>query len=478
VELANAAARRMLGLPARPVPRETWPDHAVFRAADPQAEPPDSPVWAMLTGRRLRGAEFLLAVPGRPEIRVRVNAEPAPVGAPIGAVMTIEDVTEQHRARVLGDRAERLDALGKLTGGVAHDFNNLLSTIMGAVQLAQRRSGDDPKIARHLETALRATRTGAELVDRLLGFAKRGAARLEDVALDVLFAEVRDLAKNAVDARVTIVFHAPPPGLAARMDRPQIVTAILNLVANARDAIAASDRSGTIRVSAGLSAEAEGRVEIVVADDGPGMTAEVRARALDPFFTTKGATRGTGLGLSMVYGAARRCGGDLRIESEPGAGATVRMILPRAAAPVAPEATRAGAAPGQGRAVLLVEDEPDLLETAETLLGELGYAVMPARNAAEALDHLSRGHVVDVLVSDVMMPGGMSGVELARAARRMRPDLPIVLATGYADAAAEAAGALGAPMVHKPYAIEQLGAAMRAAIARRRPATTTTAAAV
>ncbi len=471
IELANEAARRMLGLARDARPGERWPAAARFRSAEGGDAADVDPIDALMGGERLRGAEYLLSLGEGREVRVRVNGEPAPGQGPIGAVMTLEDVTEQHRARILGDRAERLDALGKLTGGVAHDFNNLLSTIMGAVQLAQRRAGDDPRIARHLDAALRATRTGADLVDRLLGFAKRGAATVEPVTVAALFAELAPLAENAVGPTVGLRFTPPPPDATVRCDRAQIVTALLNLVANARDAIAGDRGAGIVRIAGGPSAELPDHHEIVVIDDGPGMAPEVRARALDPFFTTKGAARGTGLGLSMVYGAVRRCGGDLRIESAPGAGAAVRLLLPRAyGGPESPETPERVEAAGAGRAVLLVEDEADLLATAQELLSEIGYAVIPARDGAEALRALDRGHVVEALVTDVVMPGGISGIELALAARRMRPGLPVVLASGYADAALAGAPHIDAPMIRKPYELEQLAEAVRAAIASRRAA--------
>jgi signal transduction histidine kinase/ActR/RegA family two-component response regulator len=470
IELMNEAARRMLKVERGAPAPSTWPPEARFVASEPGGAPATPPVWAVLAGKRIRGAEYLLQTDGATEpMRVRVNAEPAPLGAPIGAVMTIEDVTEQHRARVLGDRADRLDALGKLTGGVAHDFNNLLSTIMGAIQLAERRSNGDQRIARHLDAALRATRTGADLVNRLLGFAKCGSAQIEDVDVADLFAEVAPLAENAVDPSIRLLYAPPPDGACVRCDRAQIVTAALNLIANARDAIVAGRGSGVIRVLARPSSERPDCLEIVVADDGPGMSAEVRARALDPFFTTKGAARGTGLGLSMVYGALRRCGGDLRIDSAPGAGTTVRMLLPRAARPTAAVAAAVPqpGADGGGRAVLLVEDESDLLDTAEAMLSHLGYAVIRAGDGPSALRELASGRVVDVLMSDVMMPGGMTGVELAAAARRLRPDLPVVLASGYVDLATVRTGSLETTMIRKPYGLDEVSAALRRAIAER-----------
>jgi signal transduction histidine kinase/ActR/RegA family two-component response regulator len=465
IEILNAAARDMLGLRAVRAAPAPWPAGAAFRAAEATADAPASPLAELASGRRVRGAEFLMRAPGvGGEIRVRATAEPAPWGAAIGAVLTLEDVTEQHRARVVSDRTDRLDALGKLTGGVAHDFNNLLSTILGAVQLAQRRSGDDPRIARHLDAALRATRTGAALVERLLGFAKRGSAQIEDVPLGELFAEAAPLAETVLEPGVALAIEPPPAELAARCDRAQLVTAILNLVSNARDAIAGAGGAGTIRISGGPAPERRDAVEITVADDGPGMSAEVMARALDPFFTTKDPAHGTGLGLSMVYGAIRRCGGDMRIETAPGAGATVRLRLPRAR----PTAVAAAAPPpalhGAGRAVLLVEDEADLLDTAEAMLSELGYAVIRATDARSALRELAGGRVIDALLTDVMMPGGPSGIELAAAARRARPSLPVIFVSGYVEREAEAIAGVGGALLRKPYSMEALAAALAEAL--------------
>jgi signal transduction histidine kinase/ActR/RegA family two-component response regulator len=465
IEMMNEAARRMLNLPRGSRDPASWPPKAQFRPTE-QGARGGAPVWAMLMGKRIRGAEYLLHVEDRKEpLRVRVNAEPAPLGGPIGAVMTLEDITEQHRARVLGDRADRLDALGKLTGGVAHDFNNLLSTIMGAVQLAERRSGGDPRIARHLETALRATRTGAELVERLLGFAKRGSARIDTVPVDELIEEVKSLASNIVGPAIALAYAVPEKPLSVRCDRAQIVTALLNLIANARDAIEAAQRQGRIRLIVGPSGERADMAEIAVCDNGTGMTEDVRARALDPFFTTKGAARGTGLGLSMVYGALRRCGGDLRIDSMPGEGTAVRLLLPQAAPVVtAPTGTAPAPAGGGGRAVLLVEDEVDLLDTAEAMLFDLGYAVIRAPDAATALREIQSGRVVDILVTDLMMPGGMDGIALAQAARTRLPGLPVVLASGYVEGASACAGVDGAAVVRKPYSMEELSAALRVAL--------------
>jgi signal transduction histidine kinase/ActR/RegA family two-component response regulator len=466
IEMMNEAARRMLDLPRGCEDPASWPPQARFRPAD-QGNRATAPVWAMLMGKRIRGAEYLLHVEGRDEpIRVRLNAEPAPLGAPIGAVMTLEDVTEQHRTRVLGDRADRLDALGKLTGGVAHDFNNLLSTIMGAVQLAQRKSGGDERIARHLDTALRATRTGAELVERLLGFAKRGSASIDTVSANELIDEVRSLAANIVGPSMTIEYAMPTEPVSVRCDRAQIVTALLNLIANARDAIEAAQRPGEIGLTVRATGERPDMAEIAVRDNGTGMTEDVRTRALDPFFTTKGAARGTGLGLSMVYGALRRCGGDLRIESTPGTGTMVRLLLPRVdAAPTAAHVdTPSLGTGGAGRAVLLVEDEVDLLETADAMLADLGYAVIRAADAATALREMDTGRVIDILVTDLMMPGGMDGIALAHEARARRPGLPVVLASGFVEGAGTPSGIEGAAVVRKPYSMEDLSAALRVAL--------------
>jgi len=455
IEIANEAARDMLGLQRGAVGPEPWPEDARLDGHDARADP----VAAALAGARLRGAAYLLERVGQgAPLQVRVNA--APAAAPLGVVMTIEDVTEANEARARADRADRLDALGKLTGGVAHDFNNLLSTILGALQLAQRRAGDASPIGRHLDAALRATRTGAALVERLLGFATRGDAAPDDVAVADILAEIMPLAGNIAPPSVRLVTAPVQEGLAARCDRAQIVTAALNLIVNARDAILSGRGRGVVAVTAAPSSDRPGFVEIAVTDDGPGMSAEVRARALDPFFTTKGAARGAGLGLSMVYGAVRRCGGALLIDSAPGSGTSVRLILPRAAAAPAP-AVGPQAAPradGAGRGVLIVEDEPELRETIEAMLAELGYRALAVPDGPAALRALDADPAIGVVLSDVMLAGGMSGHDIEAALRQSRPDCRVVLMSGYPEGAS---GAQSTEILRKPVTLEGLAAAMR-----------------
>lgn len=456
IEIANEAARDMLGLRRGAAGPEPWPADARLDAHDRRADP----VAAALAGARLRGAAYALERVGQgAPLQVRVNA--APAAAPLGVVMTIEDVTEANEARARADRADRLDALGKLTGGVAHDFNNLLSTILGALQLAQRRVGDASPISRHLDAALRATRTGAALVERLLGFATRGEAAPDDVAVADILAEIMPLAGNIAPPSVRLVTAPVQEGLAARCDRAQIVTAALNLIVNARDAILSGRGRGVVAVTAAPSADRPGFVEIAVTDDGPGMSAEVRARALDPFFTTKGAARGAGLGLSMVYGAARRCGGALLIDSAPGSGTSVRLLLPRAAAVAPAPADEAQAAPcadGAGRGVLIVEDEPELRETIEAMLSELGYRALAVPDGPAALRALDADPGIGAVLSDVMLAGGMSGNDIAAALRQSRPDLRVVLMSGYPEGAS---GGNAAFVLRKPVTLEDLAAAMR-----------------
>jgi PAS domain S-box-containing protein len=462
IEIANEAARDMLGLRRGAAGPEPWPEDARLDAQDRRADP----LAEALSGARLRGAACLLERVGKAPLQVRVNA--APAAAPLGVVMTIEDVTEASEARARADRADRLDALGKLTGGVAHDFNNLLSTILGALQLAQRRAGDASPIGRHLDAALRATRTGAALVERLLGFATRGDAAPDDVAVADILAEIMPLAGNIAPPSVRFVTAPVQEGLAARCDRAQIVTAALNLIVNARDAILSGRGRGVVAVTAAPSADRPGFVEIAVTDDGPGMSAEVRARALDPFFTTKGAARGAGLGLSMVYGAVRRCGGALLIDSAPGSGTSVRLLLPRAAAPApAAEAQAAPCADGAGRGVLIVEDEPELRETIEAMLAELGYRARAVADGPAALQALEADPAIGVVLSDVMLAGGMSGHDIAEALRRSWPDLRVVLMSGYPEGAS---GAREAAILRKPVTLEGLAAAMRGEAPAPRPA--------
>ncbi len=369
--------------------------------------------------------------------------------------------------------SQRLEALGQLTGGIAHDFNNLLTVVSGNLQVLEDEIGDRPAAREIIASALRAVGRGAELTRKLLAFARRQRLTPRALAPDRLLAELAAMLRRTLGEGVEIAVDCKANLGPVFADPGQLDAALVNLALNARDAM---PRGGRLTLSAraeridaaqaGDALPAGAYVVFTVQDTGLGMTAEVLARALEPFFTTKEHGKGSGLGLSMVYGFAKQSGGHLTIDSRLGYGTRVDLFLP-----VAPEARadeRKAAAPGTTRGdetILIVEDEADVRAIAVRFLQSLGYRVLAAADAAAALAQLEATPGIALLFSDVILGAGMSGVELADAARRLRPQLPVLLTSGYERAAAD--DARGFPLLHKPYRREQLAAAIRDAFARR-----------
>ncbi|QWP77028.1 PAS domain S-box protein [Lysobacter sp. K5869] len=366
--------------------------------------------------------------------------------------------------------SQRLDAIGQLTGGIAHDFNNLLTVMSGSLQLLELECGDKPEAGELIASALRSVGRGAELTGKLLAFARR--QRLSPRAVDVpaLLRDVESMLKRTLGDSVHLHVHCAAPLAAAYADPGQLEAALLNLALNARDAM---PRGGEIAIDASVfevaarddgSELAEGDyLRVVVADTGRGMAPETLARAMEPFFTTKEAGRGSGLGLSMVYGFAKQSGGDLRIDSALGYGTRVELFLPAARAPAAAPAPAGGAhAPGRGETVLVVEDDAAVRAIALAFLRASGYRAVAVGSAGEALRYLAGEGEAAVMFSDVMLGEGMNGKELAAAARRLRPRLPVVLTSGYETETANAGEAFD--LLRKPYRREQVAAAIARAI--------------
>lgn len=367
--------------------------------------------------------------------------------------------------------SQRLDAIGQLTGGIAHDFNNLLTVMSGSLQLLEMECGDRPEAAELIASALRSVGRGAELTGKLLAFARR--QRLSPRAVDAasLLRDVESMLKrtlgDSVHLHVDCAAALPP----AYADPGQLEAALLNLALNARDAM---PRGGEIAIEVaaqriGADAEADADLaagdylRIAVADTGRGMAPETLARAMEPFFTTKEGGRGSGLGLSMVYGFAKQSGGHLRIDSALGYGTRVELFLPAARGCAAAQAPAAAAqARGHGETVLVVEDDPAVRAIAVAFLRSSGYRVVAVENAAEALRYLAGEGEAAAMFSDVMLGEGMNGKALAAAARRLRAALPVVLTSGYATEAAAADEAY--ELLRKPYRREQLAAAVARAI--------------
>jgi PAS domain S-box-containing protein len=388
-----------------------------------------------------------------------------------------ESLEEQARAEAALAQAQRLETVGRLTGGVAHDFNNLLTVVIGGLDMILKNPADTARVTRLSEAALAAGRRGERLTRQLLAFARRQELRPEIVDVGAMIEQVEPLVRRAVDEAVELSVVCEPDVGASRLDTVQFEAALLNLVVNAADAV---DGKGRIEIRAGRRTLADGEahdlpagdyVAVSVSDTGPGMSAEVINRAFEPFFTTKEVGKGTGLGLAQVYGFIRQAGGTAVIDSRPGEGATVTLYTPSAqgvvAAPEAPAADFGDLAWAKGARVLLVEDDSAVRTVTESLLADLGCVVTAEPDGPSAMRRLETGQAFDLLLTDIVMPGGMSGVDLARQARARDPRLPIVLSTGYAgDRFGDGAGEADWPVLRKPFRADQLTAILRDALAQ------------
>jgi len=392
------------------------------------------------------------------------------------------DVTAEKEANEALRRSEerlrqfqKMEAVGQLTGGLAHDFNNLLQAVLGCVTILRDRVGGDANALRLADGALAAIERGAKLTSRLLAFSRIQKLETKPVDVNALVVGLRDLLAQSAGPMAEMRQHLMKGLPPAMTDPNQLENALINLVVNARDAMPSNGRVriGTRRVVAGDDDPdlAPGTyVEVSVADTGTGMPPEVAARAFEPFFTTKAVGRGTGLGLSQVYAFARQAGGTARIESTPGHGTMVRILLPVATGATEPDGAQENAAedPVLQAHVLLVDDEVDVREALAALLEASGCTVRAAADGLTGLALLREaGARTDVLLVDYAMPG-MNGAAVAQAARRIRPDLPVVFVTGYADMV-EIGTVTGAPVVRKPVRREDLLTALRRAIGRQEP---------
>ena len=381
-----------------------------------------------------------------------------------------DEVRKRSAAEEQLREAQRLEAVGQLTGGIAHDFNNILTVIVGNLDLLARQMATEPG-KRMIATMQRAASRGARLTQSLLAFARRQTLRPEIVNPNRLINEVNDLLRRAVDEAVEIEFILSPTLDPCQIDPVQFEAALLNLIVNARDAVA--QKAGKLVVETkNVVFDAEHRpplpviafgryVAIVVSDNGIGMPPEILNHVFEPFFTTKEVGRGSGLGLSQVYGFVKQSGGYIHIESERGTGTRVHLYLPRASGTVEVTESFAHGDPiaedPRGATILVVEDEPDVREVVTAELANFGYRVLSASDGPEALKILDSESDIDLLFSDVVMPRGMNGEELAREATRRRPDLKVLLTSGYPPAELRERQSVGEfRVLQKPYRFEDL----------------------
>jgi PAS domain S-box-containing protein len=390
-----------------------------------------------------------------------------------------EDITERKAIEQQLRQAVKMEAVGQLTGGVAHDFNNLLGIIIGNLDIAveQADAGQREIIVEALNGALR----GAELTRRLLAFSRKQPLQPAVIDLNQGLPQIAGMLRRTLGEQVVVELHPGPALWPVKVDPAQLDEAILNLAINARDAM---PKGGTVGIethnvrldrdyaAANPDATPGEYVQVAVSDTGAGMSLDVIERCFEPFFTTKGIEKGTGLGLSMVYGFVKQSGGHIKIYSEVGHGTTVKIYLPRSDGDAVgrARADAAGDAPALGsEVVLMVEDNKDLRIVTLKQLTDLGYRTLEAENAKAALKILAAHPEIDLLFTDIVMPGGMSGTELAREAKRLYPKLKILLTSGY-TARAMANGfhdIEGLELLNKPFRKRDLAARLRSVLERK-----------
>jgi PAS domain S-box-containing protein len=394
---------------------------------------------------------------------VVVDAIRGETGALLGFAKITRDVTEAHQAQLALEQtrealfqAQKMQAIGQLGGGIAHDFNNLLTVILGNLEIVRKRVGDDPKVSRLLENATQGALRGVSLTQRMLAFARRQELKTEPVNIPKLVQGITGLLRSSLGPGIRIETQFPDDLEAVLADTNQLELAVLNLATNARDAM---PEGGSVVIGAeprvvlqqSQSTLAAGRyVCLSVTDTGEGMDDTTLASATDPFFTTKGLGKGTGLGLSMVHGFIEQLGGRFILKSVKGQGTCAELWLPvavdgMAAKPVSP---RPSMAPVPRLSVLVVDDDALVLTSTGLLLEALGHRVISATSGARAMEIFDQGEIVDLMITDMAMPL-MNGAQLAHAVRLLKPDLPIILATGYAERIEGFAAEL--PRLSKPF---------------------------
>jgi signal transduction histidine kinase/ActR/RegA family two-component response regulator len=381
-------------------------------------------------------------------------------------------VEMEERARVEETlrQAQKIEAIGQLTGGVAHDFNNLLMVISGGLDMLDRQ--DDPDRRRRLmDGMVQAAQRGASLTRQLLAFSRRQQLRPEPVDVAAQIGGMRELLDRSLRGDVHVEFDFPDSLWPVDVDPGELELVILNLAVNARDAM---PNGGTIVVRGENLPDLSGAeimgdyVRLSVIDTGVGIGPELLPRVFEPFFTTKDVGKGSGLGLAQVHGFATQSRGTVRIKSAVGEGTSIELYLPRSRKVPSKarhliDLNRVRPKKANHGRILLVEDDDEVAALVSEMLSQLGYEVTRAASASAALGALADGRPIDLVFSDIMMPGGMNGVELAREIKRRRSDMPVLLTSGYAEAAVKEAEREGVQILPKPYHIDELAAALGAA---------------
>jgi len=394
-------------------------------------------------------------------------------GEILGFAKVTRDMTEKREAQLRLEesreqlfRSQKMEALGQLTGGLAHDFNNLLTAILGASDLASRNLEKPDKLRTLLDGIRNSAQRGASLTKQLLAFARAQPLDIKSVDLKSFLGDVTTLLRPSLRSNIELVIELADQLWKVDVDEGALELSLLNLAFNARDAM---KDGGTLKISAInqlLEGKPEGlrgnHVALRVADSGTGMSPETMDRVFEPFFTTKTFGEGTGLGLSQVFGFAKQLGGAVTVESKPDEGSAFIIYLPASKTAPATDVSHANGVPARGRA-LIVEDDLLVAELAAGMFEELGFEPIVSHSAKEALEELAAGERPQVMFSDVVMPGGISGIELAHKVRTRFPELPILLTTGYSE---DVGGTHGFTILQKPYELDSLTRALAGVLRR------------
>jgi PAS domain S-box-containing protein len=475
VRLWNASAERIFGYSeeealGRLPPYLVDEDAADFRANLERVAADASATGSLESRRRRKDGKTI-------DIAARWARVHDVSGQITGTMHAVADVTDQKKVEAQLVQAQKMEAIGNLTGGIAHDFNNLLGVVIGNLDLLSERQGGDAEAEELARQALDAALRGAQLTQRLLAFARRQPLQPRLVVVNAMIVGIGRLLSRTLGEHIDIAFDLADELWPVVVDPAQLEASLTNLATNARDAMPAGGHLIVVTGNRDLDADyaslhpevRPGQYAMIeVSDTGSGMPADIAGRIFEPFFTTKAANRGTGLGLSMVFGFIKQSGGHINVYSEEGIGTTFRLYLPRAAAgaeaaasPELPKPLRGG-----GETVLAVEDNAGLRRVVVRQLSEFGYRVLEAADAQEALDVLER-EAADLLFTDVVMPGGTGGYELARLAQLRRPGIRVVLTSGFPEPSINGNGHIpGLPLLSKPYRRDDLGRAIRAALDR------------
>jgi PAS domain S-box-containing protein len=477
--LSNPAAERLLHYQAGMTVDELRAQNIPYRAdGATRLAAHEAPAVRAMRGEQFGGLEVIVQQPSRSDpIHLVVSGGPLrdASGAVSGAALVYHDVTAPRETERKLQQAQKLDAIGKLTGGVAHDFNNMLTVITGTTETLVAGLQDRPNLLKTATLIDQAAARCSELIQHLLAFARKQPLRPRDVDINGTMLDIAKLLRPTLGEQIEIEAVLEPDVMASHIDPSQLAHSVLNLAINARDAMPNGGKllletRNVVLDEAYAKANAEVRpgpyVMLAVSDTGTGMTAEVRDKVFEPFFTTKEVGKGSGLGLSMVYGFVKQSDGHIKIYSEEGHGTTIRLYLPPARGQPVAAAPVIAPASGGTEIIFVVEDDALVRNFVITQLRSLGYRTIAAADSRAALAQIESGAPFDLLFTDVIMPGGMSGRELAEEVGKRRPGTRVLYTSGYTDNAIVHHGRLdeGVLLLTKPYRRSELARMVRQAL--------------